>query len=117
MRHYIYALVDPDNYKVRYVGMTRQRIDSRLKHHIGAAQRGKRGPVYDWLRSLLPKTPHVVCLEICEGTVRGNLGATSWRDAAVPAEVKWIKRFRRDVLNDLTAEQSKRDWGALVNRT
>ena len=34
---------------------------------------------------------------------------------AQAAEVKWIKRFRRDCLNDLEHEQRKRDWKNLVN--
>lgn len=30
MRYYIYTLIDPRDYKVRYVGRTRQRMDTRL---------------------------------------------------------------------------------------
>jgi hypothetical protein len=114
MKHYIYGLIDPRDYKVRYVGKTSQRMDKRLDHHIGRAKRGDTKPVYAWLRSLLPSQPWLVCLETCDGLVRKSCGG-SWREAAGPSEVKWIKRFRRDCLNNVTAESLKRDWTRLVN--
>ena len=113
MRYYIYGLVDPRDYKVRYVGRTSQRMDKRLTHHVGQAKRGNPKPVYAWIRSL-SVTPWLVCLEICSGLVK-KPGGKGWRSDAEPTEVKWIKRFRRDCLNDLTAEEAKRDWSRLVN--
>jgi hypothetical protein len=114
MKHYIYGLVDPRDYKVRYVGLTTQRMDQRLDHHISRAKRGDKKPVYAWLRSLLPAQPWLVCLETCNGLVRKSDGM-GWREAAVPTEIKWIKRFRRDCLNNVTAESLKSDWTRLVN--
>ncbi len=73
-KFYIYGLVDPRDYKVRYVGRTSQRMDKRLAHHIFAAKSGKKTPVYDWLRSLLPGQPRLVCLEICDKLVKGAPG-------------------------------------------
>jgi GIY-YIG catalytic domain len=115
MKYYVYALVDPRNYTVFYVGRTRQRMDKRLAEHIQAAKSGNPRPVYEWLRSLLPGQPWLVCLETATGLVkkRGNAG---WRDAAEPCEVKWIKRFRRTVLNAVGQEVIKTDWKMLVNR-
>jgi hypothetical protein len=114
MKQYIYGIVDPRDYKVRYVGRTTQRMDKRLSHHVSAAKRGNPKPVYEWLRSFLPVQPSLVCLEICNGLVRGR--GRAWRDAAEPAEVKWIKRFRRDCLNAVDHESIKTDWKLLVNR-
>jgi hypothetical protein len=90
-------------------------MDKRLANHVGEARRGQPGPRYDWLRSLLPVQPWLVCLETCNALVRkrGNAG---WRDDAEPAEVKWIKRFRRDCLNAVDHESIKTDWKLLVNR-
>jgi hypothetical protein len=114
MKHYIYGLVDPRDYKVRYVGRTSQRMDTRLGHHVGQAQRGNPAPVYAWLRSLLPARPWLVCLQTCTGLAGTSDGLGS-RDAAGPAEVKWIKRFRRDCLNNVAFEQTRRTWQELVN--
>ena len=114
MRYYVYGLIDLRDYRVRYLGRTSQRMDKRLKQHIEAAKRGSQSPVYRWLRGLLPAKPWLVCLEICGGLVRKTAGV-GWRPSVEPAEVKWIKRFRRDCLNDLEHEQSKRDWKNLVN--
>jgi hypothetical protein len=54
MRYYVYGLIDPRDYRLRYVGRTSQRMDKRLEQHIGAAQRGAKSPVYRWIRELLP---------------------------------------------------------------
>jgi hypothetical protein len=114
MKYYIYGLIDPQDYKVRYVGRTTQRMDKRLAHHVGQARRGNPSPVYAWIRSLAC-SPWLVCLETCEGIVKKASGV-GWRDVAEPTEVKWIKRFRRDCLNDLGSEQGKSDWARLVNK-
>jgi hypothetical protein len=111
MRHYIYGLIDPRDYKVRYVGRTSGRIEKRLAEHSAKAHAGDQAPVYEWLRSL-PGPPWLVRLEKCQGLVPGTQGI---RAAGVPAEIKWIKRFRRDLLNDIARESGKRDWTELVN--
>lgn len=117
MRYYVYGLIDPRDYRVRYVGRTSQRMDKRLEQHIGAAQRGAKSPVYRWLRELLPAKPWLACLEICDGIAESTRKGTSVasRHPVEVSEVKWIKRFRRDCLNDLEHEQCKRDWKNLVN--
>jgi hypothetical protein len=112
MKSYIYGLIDPHDYKVRYVGRTSQRMDKRLAHHIGQANRGNPRPIYSWIRSLTV-SPWLVCLETCDGLVKKVRGG--WRNASAPAEVKWIKRFRRDCLNDVVCEERKGDWTRLVN--
>ena len=114
MKHYIYGLIDPRDYKVRYVGKTSQRMKTRLAHHIGQAKRGNPSPVYAWLRSLLPAHPWLVCLQTCAGFASTSDGRST-REAAGPAEVKWIKRFRRDCLNNVTFEKTRRTWQELVN--
>ena len=114
MRYYVYGLIDPRDYRVRYVGRTSQRMDKRLEQHIEAAKRGSQSPVYRWIWELLPGKPWLACLEICGGLVR-KAGGVGWRPSVETAEVKWIKRFRRDCLNDLEHEQCKRDWKNLVN--
>lgn len=115
MKFYIYGLIDPRDYKVRYVGRTSQRMDKRLEHHINAAKAGKNpSPVYEWLRALLPVQPRLVCLETCTELVKKPSGS-GWRHNSEPAEVKWIKRFRRDCLNHVAVESQKRDWMKLSN--
>jgi|ERR1039458_3146154 hypothetical protein len=114
VKYYIYGLIDPRDYKVRYVGRTSQRMNRRLAHHTAAAKRGNTKPVYEWMRSLQPLQPWLVCLETCVGLVKKTNGL-GWRDDAEPAEVKWIKRFRRDCLNQIAFESGKKDWQKLVN--
>lgn len=48
----IYELLDPRTAEVRYVG---QSVDSkrRVKWHLRAAARGRRGYIYNWIRQLL----------------------------------------------------------------
>jgi len=120
MRHYIYGLIDPRDYRVRYVGRTSQRMEERLAQHVNTAERSKRhsSPVYRWIRELLPLRPRLVCLEICDGDAPPpsvSRRCAEYRHPAQAAEIKWIKRFRRDCLNDLETEQRKRDWQKLVN--
>jgi hypothetical protein len=49
------------------------------------------------------------------GLWRSRAGGAGYHHPVEASEVKWIKRFRRDCLNDLEHEQSKRDWKNLVN--
>jgi hypothetical protein len=47
----VYALCDPRNDAVRYVGMTLD-ADKRLRRHLRNADRGQDLPVYDWIHSI-----------------------------------------------------------------
>jgi hypothetical protein len=115
----IYGLfdrTDPER-TVRYVGKTSRTLDWRLAQHISAAKRGTPGPVYDWIRSLRRRKPQIVRFETCAGMIP----CENWtrlgyqKSAGAAAEVKWIKRFRRDCLNSLESERTKRDWTELTN--
>lgn len=95
MTVFIYGLIDPDTHEVRYVGQTRL-PEARLKDHLSAARAGKEGPHYDWLRQLT-QTPHLVILEPVENGRWGRGNASVSRASVM--EAKWLKRFRRTVLN------------------
>jgi hypothetical protein len=112
MKQYIYGLIDPRDYKVRYVGRTTKRIDKRVEQHLTAARVGKPGPMYEWLRSLLPTKPWIVCHEVCDGLLKRK---GRWVISYTHVETKWIKRYRRDCLNNLKYETRKRDWKIWVN--
>lgn len=82
--HKIYALRDPRDGSVRYVGQTLAPLWSRLSDHIQAAKRGKpkHSPKAAWIRDLraLGLKPAIVLLEECDG---------DWREA----ECRWIASF------------------------
>jgi len=61
----IYALIDPRDDAVRYIGKTKFSIEVRLKSHIKLAKRGKMFPVCKWIRNLLDlhRMPLVKLLE------------------------------------------------------
>jgi hypothetical protein len=96
----IYALADPNTHEVKYVGQTSTTAEARLRHHLGAAQRNVRKPVYDWIRALAPAKPIVVILQTVEyGIVPRGDGPTSrYETTAAAAETKWMKRFERSRL-------------------
>lgn len=95
MESIIYALVDPKDHRVKYIGQCHD-MHVRLQGHMSLARSGSMKPVYQWMRSLLPSAPLVVELEvITRRRVAGNLMGLS-----SVMEAKWLKRFRRTVLND-----------------
>jgi hypothetical protein len=50
---FLYTLLDPDTYAVRYVGVTTRKPVSRLRQHLSVAKGRKvRAHVYDWIRAL-----------------------------------------------------------------
>jgi hypothetical protein len=67
----------------------------RLQNHISAAKTGKSRPVYEWIRGLFPLMPVPVVLEV----VRRRRTADNLLSIASVMESKWLKRFRRTVLN------------------
>lgn len=80
---YIYALVDPRDDQVRYVGKS-DKPRTRCRQHIRAARMGVQLPVYDWIRELLDEglEPHQ---EVLEETL-----VNEWPEA----ERHWIAHFR-----------------------
>lgn len=82
--HKIYALRDPRDSVVRYVGQTLCPLWRRVSDHIQAAKRGrpKHSPKAGWILELrsLGMKPEIVLLEECTG---------DWREA----ECRWIASY------------------------
>ncbi|HZR58471.1 MAG TPA: GIY-YIG nuclease family protein [Terriglobales bacterium] len=95
--HLIYALVDPDNLHVRYVGRTSQTAASRLRHHLSAAKRGHTAALYAWIRSISPRVPLLIVLQELEN-YRVRLGEGRYESSVAACETKWMKRFERSRL-------------------
>jgi hypothetical protein len=112
---FIYALVDPLTHLVRYVGQT-MRMDPRYRVHCS----GKDPSTGMWVRSL-PQAPILVLLETVEQKIVPCKGLASTRSnsqlikASTIAETKWIKRFRRTLINTRTRENSRSTWDWLTN--
>jgi hypothetical protein len=107
-KHFIYALVDPFTREVKYVGLTRKGLIERMEHHLHAARRNVNRPVYDWIRSILPAVPIMVKLQEVD-----NTWSSKDKSPAATAEFKWMKRFRRTILNYI--DTSSRAYRELVN--
>jgi group I intron endonuclease len=91
MRSEIYALTDPEDGRVRYVGQSVQ-VFTRFNQHLQAASKGASGRVYNWIRALakFEKEPMLVILQVC-------------RVASADAlERKWVRKFRSSDLTNLT---------------
>lgn len=82
----VYALVDPRNGKVCYVGHTTQSLDKRLSNHLAAAKRSPGRPVCTWINELAEQScsPVVRTLEL----VGPDLG---WESR----ERWWIAHYRQ----------------------
>ena len=93
----IYALVDPDTHLVRYVGQCHN-LESRYEGHLSEALRGTKKPVYDWIRSLGLKRPVILILQTVPAIYVPRQKGNSISLPSV-MEAKWLKRFRRTVLN------------------
>lgn len=80
----VYALRDPRNKTVRYIGVTRRSLAVRLAEHIQDIKK-RNNYVQRWIRSLLclGVQPECVCIEICES-----------ESALFVAEQKWIAYYR-----------------------
>lgn len=99
---YVYALVDPVTRLVRYVGQTQQ-LDTRYACHCGGS-----GCTADWVKSLRPLKPVLVILAVVEHSPWNSYPATE-------CETKWLKRFRRTVINSRMRKNSPSTWDHLVN--
>jgi hypothetical protein len=98
----IYALVDPRDGRVRYVGASTD-PSRRLREHLRTARRhlrnGSEFPVYGWLGELLSAglRPELRTLEVVPGREE-QPGEYGFREA-VEAERRWIRRHRRQLYN------------------
>ncbi|MGE5113602.1 MAG: GIY-YIG nuclease family protein [Acidobacteriaceae bacterium] len=99
----VYALVDPNTHLVRYVGQT-QELEQRYALHCSASG----GCTAEWVQSLVPLKPVLVLLAEVEHPDFDNYPVTE-------AETKWIKRFRRTILNVRTRQNSPSTWDRLTN--
>ena len=104
---FIYALICPLTLDVKYVGQT-VNLDQRTggKHHTTGKHNS---PLAQWLRTLGHLSPHRVILE--RGTNRRvelrrhGRRSQRWHNGVQRVwlssclEAKWIKRFRRTILN------------------
>lgn len=61
-RIYIYGLLDPRNYELRYIGKTNS-IEARLRQHLYDARNGAKNHKCDWIRLLLSKDlKPIICI-------------------------------------------------------
>lgn len=77
----IYALLDPHNECVRYIGVTKRTPEQRLHSHLKAAKAGSTYRVHNWMRKIVVK-PLLRVIELCD--------ERSWSDA----ERRWIAHYR-----------------------
>ena len=79
---FIYLLVDPRTFEIRYVGKTHN-LRERLYVHMSNARRGNKAYVYNWIRLLTREdlSPMMFVVEVIWG---------DWRQA----EKRWIKSLR-----------------------
>lgn len=81
---YIYALSDPADGEIRYVGFTSKTVKRRLIEHISEAKEGKLSHRFNWIRSVLSagRKPVVQILEIVD------------KDSWAEKERHWIRTLR-----------------------
>lgn len=104
---YVYGLIDPQSHAVRYVGQTRA-LKARYAEHCRGAVEATR----DWVSALHASSdkPVLVVLAVVEGS-----GSVIAREVQA-CETKWIKRFRRTLLNRYMRDNCPAVWDALINR-
>jgi hypothetical protein len=87
----IYALVDPHNEEIRYVGKTTQGMKTRMREHKRDCLVNKhRNPLYDWMRSL-DQDPKVIT---CETIPLEDKTIQEQRAALIDSEKWWIDEVR-----------------------
>ncbi len=86
-KRYVYALLHPKTWEVRYIGVT-QNVQKRVRQHVTLAPRNLRDeiahPVSDWIRSLNGLDPRYRILEPCE------------RKDAKAREAWWIAKYHAE---------------------
>jgi hypothetical protein len=97
MTIHIYGLLDPRNGVVRYVGQC-ENLKTRYTLHLSQAMRGDK-PQSAWIRKLAPEKPVLVHLESVEQKRLRLPGSCRSVRLSSIIEAKWLKRFRRTVLN------------------
>ena len=114
----IYGLADPETHLVRYVGQTTQLLQLRYRAHCS----GNVPATGAWARSLRERGREPILLILQTGDdvmvpVKGQAGRGRQRKirAAADAETKWIKRFRRTLLNRAVRSSCKATWDYVVN--
>jgi hypothetical protein len=106
--YYIYGLVDPVSHLVRYVGQT-VNLDARYRVHSF----GKDHCTGEWVRSL-SQPPALILLE--SGEQRDIPRPRKKRGRASDlSETKWLKRFRRTVINKKLRDNCPAAWDQLTN--
>lgn len=86
-KSYVYALVDPRNDKIRYIGISCD-CEKRLKQHIKESKAGEKNHRCNWIRSLLSNGSYPI-LKIIEETSIENRNIR---------ERYWIKYYGRENL-------------------
>lgn len=94
---YVYALVDPTNYQVRYVGQCKDLHVRYIGHMNSAEWHGS--PVYEWIRRIAAAKPQLVVLQPIPRNRQVEIRPGQLRLLSSILEAKWVKRFRRTVLN------------------
>jgi hypothetical protein len=90
----IYALIDPRDNKVKYVGQTVQPLYNRLACHVDKARREKENtPKARWIREVLSSghRPSIKLLEEVEDKEKRA------------AEDKWMRKYSNDIFNSAPA--------------
>ncbi len=100
---YIYGLICPHSHEVKYVGRTRDLCERYTEHCRGTAKATRH-----WVREL-QSPPVLVLLDTV--SCPGNL----LERVANDCETKWIKRFRKTVINKRLRDNSPHTWDTLVN--
>lgn len=106
--YYIYGLVDPVSRLVKYVGQT-VNLDTRYREHCN----GKDHCTGEWVRSL-SQPPVLILLESGEPQDIKRSGQHR-RRASDLSETKWLKRFRRTVINKKLRDNCPAAWDELTN--
>lgn len=89
----IYALIDPRDGRVRYVGKTVKTAQERLKDHLWSRKQCAKRPLYRWLNDLLASSlsPQIVVLEEVSFSDLERREQLATIDAT---ETRWITHFR-----------------------
>lgn len=98
MTYYIYALIDPTDNRIRYIGKTNN-LDKRLSKHISEYKKqGFWTPKNQWIKSLLDKNVKPQIQPLLETT----------QEEVNKYEIEYIKKYR-ELIPDLTNDTNGGD--------